>query len=64
MLRFDCQFDTLNYELDRPLPKGKRNIGLMKAELVRKFMAKFVRLKAKTYSGLEPKKQKAQKSVS
>ena len=31
------KFDTSNYELDRPLPKGrnKKVIGLMKAELGR-----------------------------
>ena len=53
---------TSTYELNRPLPKGKNAniIGLMKDELVRqknmknnrKYMVKFVRLKAKTYSYL------------
>ena len=44
-------FDTSNYELDRPLPKGKykKVIGLMKDELDRKIMIKFVGLRAKTY---------------
>ena len=59
----EIRFDTSNYELDRPLPKGKKIIGLMKDELVEKIMTKFVRLRAKTYSEVETKKQKAQKSV-
>ena len=43
-------FDTSNYELDRPLPKGKNKtvIVLMKAELGAKIIIKFVRLQAKT----------------
>ena len=42
-------FDTLNYELDRPLPKGKNKkvIGFMKDELGGKIMEKFVGLRAK-----------------
>ena len=65
------RFDTSNYELDRPLPKGKNKkvIGLMKDELGRKIMTKFVRLRAKTYcflidDGSEDKKAKDPKSVS
>ena len=40
------RFDTLNYELDRPLPKGKNKkvTGLMKDELGRKIMTKFIGL--------------------
>ena len=39
------RFVTSNYELDSSLPKGKNKkvIGLMKDELVRKTMTKFVR---------------------
>ena len=39
-------FDTSNYELDRPLPKGKNKkvIGLIKDELDGKIMTIFVRL--------------------
>ena len=50
----ETRFDTSNYELDRPLPKGKNKkvIGLMKDELGGKIMPKFVGLKAKTYSYL------------
>ena len=46
--------DTSNYELDRPLPKGKikKVIELMNNELRGKIMVKFVGLKAKTYSYL------------
>ena len=41
-------FDTLNYELDRPLPKGKNKkvIGLIKDKLGGKIMTKFVGLTA------------------
>ena len=40
----ETRFDTSNYELDRPVPKGKNKkvIGLMKDELRRKLMTKFV----------------------
>ena len=46
----ETRFDTLNYELERPFPKGKNKkvIWLMKDELGRKIMAKFVGLRAKT----------------
>ena len=46
---FDTRFDTSNYELDRPLRKGKNKkvISLMKDELVGKIMIKFVGLRAK-----------------
>ena len=60
--------DTLNYELDRPLPKGKNKkvIELMKYELGGKIMVKFVGLRAKSYSYLiddssEDKKSKRHK---
>ena len=46
----ETRFDTSNYELDRLLPKGKTKIiELMKDELGRKVMTKFVGLGAKTY---------------
>ena len=55
----ETRFDTSNYELEcnsieRSLPKGKNKnvIGLMKDELGGKIMAKFVGLRAKTYSYL------------
>ena len=50
----ETRFDTSNYELDRPLPKGKNKkvIGLMRDELGGKIMTKFVALRAKTYSYL------------
>ena len=48
------RFDTSNYELAIPLPKGKNKkaIGLMKDELDGKIMIKFFGLRAKTYSYL------------
>ena len=48
------RFDTSNYELERPFPNGKNKkvIRLMKDELGRKVMTKFVGLRAKTFSYL------------
>ena len=67
----ETRFDTSNYELDRPLPKKKKKkvIGLMKDELGRKIMTKFVGLRAKTYKyltddGSEDKKAKGTQIVS
>ena len=50
----ETKFDTSNYELDRPLPKGKNKkvIGSMKDELDGKIMGKIVGLRAKNYSYL------------
>ena len=47
-------FDNSNFELDRPLSKGKieRIIRLIKEELGGKTMKKFVELRAKVYSYL------------
>ena len=46
----ETRFDTGNYGLDRPLPKGKNKkvIGLIKAKLGGKTMKGFVQLRAKT----------------
>ena len=48
------RFDTSNYEVNTPLPKGKNKkvIGLMKDELGGKIMTEFVGLRLKTYSYL------------
>ena len=48
------RLDTSNYEVDRPLPKGKNKkvIGLMKDELGGKIMTTFCNLRLKTYSYL------------
>ena len=50
----ETRFDISNYELDKPLPKGKNKniIGLLKDELGGKIMTKFVGLRAKNYSYL------------
>ena len=47
----EARFDTSNYELDRPLTKGKSKkvLGLIKEELV-EIMKDFVGLRGKTYS--------------
>ena len=54
MLKKDVEerFDTSNYDVDRPLPKGKNTkvIGLMKDELVGGVITEFVDLRPKTYS--------------
>ena len=61
------KFDTLNYELETPLPEEK--IELMKDELSEKIMTEFVALRPRTYSNLtddndeKTKKQMAEKSV-
>ena len=51
----ETRFDTSNFELDGPLPKGKKKkvIGLMKDELGGQIMKEFVGLRAKTYSYLK-----------
>ena len=64
------RFDTSNYEVNRPLPKGKNKnvIGLMKNELGGKIMTEFVALIPKTYFNLKMtvkriKKLKEQKNL-
>ena len=46
------RFDTSNYDVDRPSPKGKNKkvIGLMKDELGGGIITEFVALRPKTYS--------------
>ena len=48
----ETRFHTLNYELERILPKGgnKKVIGLMKNEFGGEIMTKFAAIKPKTYS--------------
>ena len=60
----ETRFDSSNYELEGPLPKGKNKkvIGLMKDELGGKIMTKFVEVRAKNYDdGTEDKKAKSTK---
>ena len=63
-------FDTANYEVNSPLPKGKNKkvIGLMKDELEGKIMTEFATLRPNTYfylmdNGRYDKKAKEQRSV-
>ena len=67
----ETKFETSNYDLNWPLPKGKnkKDIGVMKDELDRKIIKRIVGLRAKIYSyiindGGEDKKPKAQESLS
>ena len=48
------RFDTSNYQVNRPLPteKNKKVIGLIKDELGKNIMTKFVAPRQKTYSYL------------
>ena len=64
----ETSFDTSDYELDRPLPKGKnkKRNWIKKDELGGKIMVKSVGLRTKTYSyliddGSEDKKAKCTK---
>ena len=64
----ETRFVTSNYELERPLPKGKNKkvIGSTKDQLGGKIRKKIVRLRAKTYSyviddGSEDEKAKGTK---
>ena len=51
----ETRFDTSNFEIEKPLPKGKNTkiIGLMIDELGGQIMKEFVGLGAKTYSYLK-----------
>ena len=58
------RFDTLNFEIDRPLPKGKNKkvTGLMKDDLDRQVIKEFVGLRAKTCSYLKGNNDKDKKA--
>ena len=58
------RFDTSNYEIGRPLPKGKNKnvIGLMKDELGGQTMKHFVVLRAKISSYLKENNDENKKS--
>ena len=66
----EAKFDTSNYKLNRPLPKGKKKkvMDVMKCKLGGKIMKEFVKLGAKTYTYLiddasEDKKSQRGKKV-
>ena len=58
------RFDTLNFEIDRPLLKGKNKkvTGLMKDDLDRQVIKEFVGLRAKTCSYLKGNNDKDKKA--
>ena len=69
----ESRFDTFNFEIDRPLPKGKNKnvIGLMRDQLVGQYMKELLGLREKTLerkylkdNNDEDKKAKGTKSVS
>ena len=67
-IRFDTNYEIECNSIDKPLPKNKKVIGLMKDELVRTVITKFVGVRAKTYSylihdGSKDKKAKGTKNV-
>ena len=57
-------FDTSDFEIDRPLHKGenKKVIRLMKDELGRQIIKKYIGLSPKTYSSLKNKKDEGKKA--
>ena len=60
----DSRFDTSNYEVKIPLPKGKNKkvIGLMKDELGGEIISEFIALRPKTYSYLTDNDKKDKKA--
>ena len=60
----ETRFDTSNFEIDRPLPKGKNNnlTEVMKDELCGQVIKEFVRLITKTYSYLKDNNDKDKKA--
>ena len=60
----EIRFDTINYELDRPLPKGKykKVIGSMKDKLGEKIMKDLAELRAKSFSYLIEDKNENKKA--
>ena len=60
------RLETLNFEIDRTLPKGKNKkvIGLTKDELGGRIMKKFVGLRAKTHSYLKENNDEDKKAKS
>ena len=60
----EIRFHTSNYELDRPLPKGKnrRVIGLTKYELREEIMKEFAALRTRTYRYLTNNNDEDKKS--
>ena len=60
----ETRFDTSNYEIDKPLPKGKNEkvIGLMNDKLGGQIMTKFVTLTPKIYSYLKDNNDEGKKA--
>ena len=58
------RFDTSNVQLDRPFPKKKKVLGLMKNKLDGQMRKEFLWLKAKPYSYLKDNKNEDKKTES
>ena len=60
----ETRFDTSNFQIDRPLPKGKNKkvIGLMKDELGGQIIKEFVGWRAKTCSYLKDNNDENEKA--
>ena len=60
----ETRFETSNYKLERPLPKGKNKkvIACMKDKLGRKIIKEFVGLRGKTFSYLKDNNDKNKKT--
>ena len=58
------RFDTSNYAIKRPLPRGKNKkvIGIIKDELGEKIMTELVGLRPKTYAYLDKVKEQKKQS--
>ena len=58
----ETKFETSNFEIDIPLPKGKKLIGVMKDKLGRQITKQFIRSRAKTCSYIKDNNDEGKKA--